>query len=85
MQMLVYEYMSNGTLWDHLSGTPYIRALRFPFIDLTNFFFPECSLSLSLSPHPPSCLFFFFLLGAQKIFLSNSILRSNELIGGSPM
>jgi hypothetical protein len=77
MQMLVYEYMSNGTLWDHLSGTPYIRALSFPLIDLTIIFFPECSLSLCL-PTPPSCLFFFFLL-------KNSILRSNELIGGSPM
>ena len=49
MQMLVYEFMSNGTLRDHLSGTPYIHSLSFPFIDLTIGFCGCSSLSMNAS------------------------------------
>jgi len=41
LQMLVYEFMPNGTLRDNLSGTPYIHSLSLCFIDLTIVFFVE--------------------------------------------
>ena len=80
--MLVYEFMSNGTLRDHLSGTPYIHSLSLPFIDLTIIFSRCSSLHVNASklaiynlqqytPSPPSPIPLLFCP-----FLFNHILMS---------
>ena len=74
--MLVYEFMSNGTLRDHLSGTPYIHSFSLPFIDLTIIFSRCSSLRVNASklaiynlqqytPHPPPLSFLSFCFGAK--------------------
>jgi hypothetical protein len=57
--MLVYEFMPNGTLRDHLSGTPYIHPLSLPFIDLTTVFSAceYCNLSFASINFPSPTLF----------------------------
>ena len=48
MQMLVYEFMPNGTLRDNLSGTPYIHSLSLCFIDLTVVFFHRVRMQVKI-------------------------------------
>ena len=74
--MLVYEFMSNGTLRDHLSGTPYIHSLSLPFIDLTIIFSRCSSLHVNASklaiynlhqytPPPPPSFLSFLIFGSK--------------------